>query len=1125
VETVRCPGCGEDNPAKFRLCGFCGTALAPPPETVLCPNCGEENPGRFRLCGYCGTSLAGADVAPGGSADAEPATGPAPGPVTLPAGAPATAAASPAAGPLPPQEVRKFVTLVFSDLKDSTALTASIDAEAMNEIKTRYFSTMAAEIERHGGKVEKNIGDAIMAVFGLVRAHEDDALRAVRAAVAMKETLAGLNEELLRFYGVTLTNRTGVNTGEIVANTDPLATQNLATGDAVNVAARLEQSAPANEILIGEVTHDLVRGHVEVEPLELQLKGKAEPVPAFRIVGLRTGPPAAIDAVAPFVGREFELDLLRGAFAQVETSSASRLVTVVGDAGVGKTRLVGDFLGGIVGRATVLRGRCLAYGEGITFWPLLEVVRAAAQIAEDDSAEVARSKIAGLLLPADPDRIGIVERVASAIGLGSTAFPVAELFWGARKLLESQATARPLVLVIDDIHSAEETFLDFLAHVVESVRDAPILVLCTARPELLDEHLDWTERTSSERIDLNPLGEAEVEALIDRMLGDAVLSVETRDKVIAAAEGNPLYVEQMVSMLRERGATDGEIVVPPTIHALLAARLDNLTREERAVMDPAAVIGLVFPGPAIEELVPDLLRTTVAGHLSDLDRKQFVHPLAGDGDDPAYRFHHILVRDAAYQGLLKRARATLHERFVEWAERVNRERGRETEFEEILGYHLEQAVRYRSELGPLDEQGRQVAKRAATKLASAGRRAFARGDLPAAASLLRRGTSMLGPDDPVRIRLATDLGEALYEAGELSDSATVLDEAWSDATRVGDAALTARARLTRLLLAILAEETGGGASQAGKETAGLLRTLEAAGDESGVALGWRVLSVLHATAGRYRDAAEAAQQVVAHATLAGDGRLASRAAAGYATIAMAGSITAADVSDTCRNLLDQVAGDRKAEATILGIVAVAEAMLERFDKARELHGRARTILGELGPSVTAASMSIEGARVAILGGELDAAERDLRADDAALAAIGEHYFRSTIVAILAHVLVTSGSLVEAERYATLASNLADADDTESQVLWRAARARLLAAQMQTTEAVALASEAIAIVDDTENIDLQGSVYVDLGVICRQAGLEAEARAAFAAALERYERKGNLAAARGVRELIREPAAI
>ena len=1093
METVRCPGCGEDNPAKFRLCGFCGTSLAPPPETVLCPNCGEENPGKFRLCGFCGTSLSDATPAAVSTAARPPV-------VARPAGVPAA--------PLPAQEVRKLVTLVFSDLKDSTALTASIDAEAMNEIKTRYFRSMALDIEHHGGKVEKNIGDAIMAVFGLVRAREDDALRAVRAAVAMQRTLAELNDELQRFYGVTLTNRTGVNTGEIVANIDPDATQNLATGDAVNVAARLEQNAPANEILIGEMTHELVRGHVNVEALELQLKGKSEPVTAYRIIGLRTGP--AVDAAedAPFVGREAELVTLRGAFATVESATTTRLVTIIGDAGVGKTRLVGDFLAGLAGTATVLRGRCLAYGDGITFWPLVEVVRAAAGIGEDDSADAASDRIASLLPPDDPDGARIVERVASAVGLGGPTFPVAELFWGARKLLESQARERPLVLVIDDIHSAEDTFLDLLAHVAEAARDSPILVVCTARPEFLDEHADWLARVGGTQVDLTPLGEQEVEALIERMLGDTQLPARTRDRVIAAAEGNPLYVEQMVSMLRERGV-DADVAVPPTIHALLAARLDNLTREERAVVEPASVIGLVFPGPAIEELVPELLRPRVPAHLSDLDRKQFVHPLAAGGEDPAFRFHHILVRDAAYQSLLKRARATLHERFVTWAERVNRERHRETEFEEILGYHLEQATRYRSELGPLDQPGREVAARAAAKLSSAGRRAFSRGDTPAACNLLRRAAALLMADDPARILLLTELADALMEEGGFDEAAAVLAEAAETADRLADARLIAHASLGLRTLD-LHVSTGGGIGDTLADAGRSIAAFEAANDEGGLARAWRLLMLVHGTAGAYDEAATAARRVVDYARAAGDDRLATRGAIGYAVSALRGPTPALEALRTCDQLAADVTGDRKAEAVIFLVLAQLNAMRGDFDKARGLYGQAWSMLQELGPSVTASSTSIESSRVEILAGDVAAAERDLRRDHATLSEMGEQYYLSTVTAFLAGVLETRGELAEAEALSNSAEALADDDDVLSQVAWRGARARVFALTGRSDEAERLATEAVRLAAETVDIALHGDALLDLGTVLRRTGRGDEAEAAWQAAASLYERKGDAA---------------
>ena len=326
MDSVRCPSCGEENPSRFRLCGFCGTSLAPP-ETVRCPGCGEENPGKFRLCGFCGTPLQGA----AGAAVAPPAPGGAvPENPVAPAfpWAPGAQAAPPAPAVLPAQEVRKPATFIFVDLKGSTALTERIDPEAMGEIKKRYFSAMAAQIERHGGTIEKYIGDAIMAVFGIPRAHEDDALRAVRAAFGMQRELTRLNEDFLAFYGVELANRTGVNTGEVVANTDPTANQQLATGDTVNVAARLEQAAPVNEILIGDTTYDLVRAQVDVEPVEpLELKGKAERVPAYRLIAVRDAPaegPEIAQHVA-LVGREPELDQLRAALRETVSRGGCRL--------------------------------------------------------------------------------------------------------------------------------------------------------------------------------------------------------------------------------------------------------------------------------------------------------------------------------------------------------------------------------------------------------------------------------------------------------------------------------------------------------------------------------------------------------------------------------------------------------------------------------------------------------------------------------------------------------------------------------------------------------------------------------------------------------------------------------
>ena len=1134
MDVVVCPGCGEENPGRFRLCGFCGTSLAPP-ETVRCGSCGEENPGRFRLCGFCGAPLHGG---------AAPSTAPAPpggpsGPSGPSAGPPSdgrteAAATAVADGPVGASEVRKPATFIFVDLKGSTALTERIDQEAMSEIKKRYFGVMAGEIERHGGTIEKYIGDAIMAVFGIPRAHEDDALRAVKAAYGMQQQLTRLNEEFLRFYGVELANRTGVNTGEVVANVDPSANQQLATGDTVNVAARLEQAAPANEILIGETTYSLVRGHVTVEPVEpLELKGKSERVPAYRLISLRQdgGGRAANAALAaaPLVGRQAEWALLEAAFADAVATSRTRIATVLGDPGVGKTRLVRDLTARHVDTARVLRGRCLPYGDGITFWPLAEVVREAADIDETDSPDAARAKLAALVSDAGDDAGPIVDRVTAAVGLSPTQFPVSELFWGARRFLETLAASRPVIMVVDDLHWAQPTFLDFLEHLLTVALTAPVFVLCTARHALVERHPDWGDRSGSTPIALGPLSAEEAAGLADLLLGGSDLDDRTRDRIVRAADGNPLFVEQMVSMLVDKGAlqrVDGrwvpvgdldDVAVPPTIQALLAARLDDLSREERAVVEPASVIGLVFFEPAIQAMVPNQVRIGVPAHLGTLDAKQFVARDAADPTEETYRFRHGLIRDATYGSLLKRTRATLHEQFVTWAEKVNRERGREQEFEEILGFHLEQSYRYRTELGPLDDAGRDLAARAVAKLGASGRRAFARGDLPAAINLLRRCSDLLPAEDPVAIDLRIELAEALSEAGEFSAGASVLDGVDSTAAAIDDPRLAARARLTRIGIELHAEEApAGGLAAALASAEAALAIFVTAADDVGAARATRVVGAIHATNGRYEEAADALERVVAHATKAGDRRLASSAAAGYATVALAGPTPVIEVQDRSLRLLEQVAGDRKAEATILSTIAVVDAMLGSFDVARSRHAAARTILSELGRSVMSASTSIEGARVEVLAGDLEGAERLLRADEAELAALGERYFRSTITGLLANVLEGRGLTDEAETYVQLTQELADEDDTNSQVLWRAARAKLLARQGRADEAIAVASAAAALADATADLDARGDVHADLGLVLARLGLADEARAHLDVAIGYYEAKGDLAAAAAVR---------
>jgi predicted ATPase/class 3 adenylate cyclase len=1054
----------------------------------ICAQCGTENPEVAKFCLACGSPLA-----------------PAP----------------------PPQEFRKVVTVVFSDLKGSTSMGERLDSESLREVMTRYFDAMRAELERHGGVVEKFIGDAVMAVFGLPRLHEDDALRAVRAAAGMQRALAELNRELEHRWGVTLANRTGVNTGEVVAG-DPTTGQRLVTGDTVNVAARLEQAAPAMEVLLGELTYRLVRDAVDVEPVEpLELKGKAERVPAFRLLSVaETGEGWARRRDAPMVGREAELALLLSTFEDTLAQRACRLVTVVADAGVGKSRLNDEFVQSVGRRAQVLRGRCLSYGDGITFWPLVEAVRQAAAIREDDPPDAARARLASLV--GDDE---VVARVSAAIGLGVEQFAIEELFWGARKLFEALARDRPLIVFFDDIHWAEPTFLDLVEHLVDSVQDAPVLLLCPARHELLEDRPDWAERPGAARVTLEPLTAADTEAIVENLLGRAGIDEGARARIVSAAEGNPLYVEQMLSMLIDgellrfedgRWTADSDLAdlaVPPSIQALLASRLDGLALEERAVVEPASVIGQVFPQPAVEELAPDAVRPRVPAYLDDLARKHFVRPDLSAIDEERFRFNHVLIREAAYNGLLKRARATLHERFVEWADRVNRERGREKEYEEILGYHLEQAYHYLDELGPLDDHGLELGLRAAERLTSAGHRAFGRGDMPAAANLYRRATALLPEDDRGRLELLPSLAEALLYTGDYGDAGAVLDEAVDGAVRLEAPSVGARAKLARLGVQLHTGETENWSAEVEGETERAISIFAPVDDHAGLAKAWQFRGYAHGIACQFGETAAAFSRALEHARLAGDAKQEARCATQYALALVHGPTPAREALTRCEEIVGQVASDRQAQATILSCFAYLEGMLGDIEPAREHYEHALALLDDLGLIGPAAAMTISTGGIERLAGDLEQAEREFRRGYDSLEQIGETYFRSTLACLLAGVLFDAGRYEEAEHYARVAAELATADDVETQASLRAVQAKLEARAARWDEAESLIDEAVSLLSRTDFTALQAKALIDRAEILGGRGRGAAARADLEEALRLAETKQTRPEADRARELL------
>lgn len=1020
------------------------------------------------------------------------------------------------------RDSRRTVSLVFALAKVHATTGEEPGPGVLRDVMSRYFDAMRLALEHHGGTVEKYIGDAVMAVFGLPVRHEDDALRAVRAAADMQAAMESLNDGFRAEFGVELEGHIGVNTGEVIATGDATSAQRLVTGDTVNTAARLEQAAGGGEIVLGELTYRLAREEIEVEPIPpLSLKGKAEPVPAYRLV--RVAHRSSTTSATPFVGRAAEMQRLRATLTTAVESGRAGLVSVVGDAGVGKSRLIREFAEQAAETSLVLHGRCLPYGNGITFWPLSEAVGGTARIEAEDSPAVAIGKIRALLLAApsrasSADIDAVVDRVAAAINLTTAQFPVTELLWGARRLLEILSRDRPLVFIIDDLHSAEATFLDLLDAVVESSTDARIVLLCSARREITERHPDWSEAHAADTITLSPLSDAEAGTVVEELLG--ALDESVRARIAAAAEGNPLYLEQIVSMLVETKAIERDgnrwvtragsehLAIPPTVQALVAARLDALGSDERQVIEPASVIGLSFPEEALGQLVEETVRSDLGVELSSLAVKELIRRV--QGGELVYRFGHGVIRDTAYGGLLKRVRAALHERFVVWAERVNRERGREQEFEEILGYHLEQAYRYRMELSVADEAARAVGERAAAKLSNAGRRAFARGDLPAAISLLGRAADVLPAEAPDRVEILIDRGEAQTAAGRFPDATATLGEAAAIATWLDDQRLSARVAVVRLVLQLYTSSGEGASSMAIDEAMGLIEALQPYGDDAALARAWRIIMGAQFTLGRLDEAAEAADRVVAHATRVGDQRLAARSAPAIAYLMVHGPTPVQDAIERTRGILATVAGDRKNEAIVRNALAQLLAMDQRFEEARASYRDAQAILRELGATLEADSTAIESARVELLAGDVAAAEGELRRDDAALAAIDERYFRSTIAAILANVLWLRGDAAGARTYSELAEAIADSDDLWSQLAWRTARARVLAYEGDAEGARRLAADAVALTDGTQEIELRAEALVALAEVRARLGDGDDAARALDEARALYRQKGDRA---------------
>ena len=1033
-----------------------------------CGHCGAKHPEGTRFCASCGAALA----------------------------APVEA----------PREARKLVTVLFADVAGSTNLAERLDPESVRRVMGRLFDELSAVIEHHGGTVEKFIGDAIMAVFGIPAVHEDDALRAVRAAVEMRRALEALNRELERDWGVRVAVCTGINTGEVVAG-DATAGQLLVTGDAVNVAARLQQAAGAGEVLIGRDTYVILQDAVQGEPIEpLQVKGKEEPVEAYRLAEVAIG--AALPARhldSPLVDRVRELEVLGEAFDRAVGDRACRLTNVIGAAGVGKSRLASEAVTTVGERATVLVGRCLPYGEGITYWPLVEAVKQAGGIADGDAAEAVHAKLTALIDGGEDAHL-VADRITQLLGIVESVATSEQTFWSVRKLLEAIARRRPVVLVLEDVHWAEPTLLDLVEYLGDWCRDAPLLVLCLARPDLLDERPTWARKGWASTVVLEPLADDDTEALIDNRLGALALDRDVRTRVREAAEGNPLFVEQMLAMIAEGGSAAGEGAVPPTIQSVLAARLDRLSSDERFVIEAASVMGRLFWWEALEELLPRGLAPLVSGLLMGLVRKEMVVPEREEtGREHGFRFRHGLIREAAYAAMPLASRAQLHERFADWLDR------RAGEFDEIVGYHLEQAYRLRTQLGTLDEASADLAVRAGGRLGGAGRRALARGDVPGALNLLGRAVSLLPETSGDRLHLLPVLAEAATETGDLARADGILRGVIVAAAAAGDRGLEALARIDREYVREYIDPTTR-AERVLETVERAVRVFEELEDHRGLAKAWTLRAQASWDRCKYAEMEALLERALVHAEQAGYRRGRSLILGGLVRAAHLGPMPVEKGLSRCAAIQTEARGDPALEAVTHAMIGALEAQAGAFDEARACCARSRAIAEEFGLRAWLAALPLYSGPIELLAGAPAAAERELRAGYDTLVEMGDLGRLSTEAAFLAQAVYVQGRYEEAESLTGVSEGAATPDDVFSQIAWRGVRSKALARRGEVEQAERLAREAVALAKGTDGLTLHGDALLDLAEVLRAAGRPDEAEAAVERALALYERKGNVVSA-------------
>ncbi|MFA9445333.1 adenylate/guanylate cyclase domain-containing protein [Egicoccus sp. AB-alg6-2] len=1037
-----------------------------------CGTCGEQNPAHARFCLGCGQPRHAGD-----------------------------------------DEARKVVTVLFADVVGSTDLGERHDPEAYRAVLNRYFERIQTIVSRHGGVVEKFIGDAVMAVFGLPTVHEDDALRAVRAAVEIRDEVEGMAAAAVPGR-VTLQWRLGVNTGEVLVG--GAGGRTLATGDAVNVAARLEQVAAPGEVLIGETTCGLVRHAVVVDVLEpLRVRGKAAPLRAYRVREVDAGAVAQARRFdLPFVGREAELELVAWTVRRTLQAGAPHLLTVYGAAGIGKTRLATTALEQAPVRT--LYGRCLPYGDGVTYWPLAEALASAAGITDADTQEEIHDKLATLAGGAVPSET--LSTAAAAVGLTDAVLSV-DPDDALADLLAACAGDAGLAIVIDDLHNAEPPLLDLLDRLARS-RSGPLLLLGIARPELLEHRPGWAGGTTGAlSLTLAPLEDRDVARLVDDRLDGPVdpLAVE---RLTAAAAGNPLFLEELVATLVEAGSLrrttdgswslaepEGQLALPASIHLLLASRIDRLDAEDRAFLGRAAVCGEAFSCDAVAALTAEAEHDDVVARAERLVDRELLRP-----GPEGYEFRHKFVRDAVYAGLPRRLRADLHERHAAALEA----RSPSPRVDEFVLLHLERALDERVRLEPTDVRIGLLATRHGQRAADAGCRALARGDMPAAVRLLGHAVDRLPPDDPRLAQLLTDRGRAFAEVGNFAAAEDELRRAIRTAELAGDR----HVRMHALLSAAWVRsnvDLDGWAAYATEVSDEAIAVFTAAADDRGLGRAWGLRAEVHFLRGRFADALQAMERAESHARAAGDEAEERENAVAAAFVLPLGPWPVEEALARCTSLLERYAGEPALEARVLQIVALLRAMSGEGDAARDALVGAQVRFAELGQRYWAAAATVLQGHVERLVGVPEAALDALRSGMALLEEMGDHA-QAAVVAATVAVCLPDPDDPEVVRLTEQARRNAAADDVEAQVRLRMAEARLARGARDHSAAVTSARDAVAIASTTDSPVLQGDASLLLSEILVDEGSPAAAARALDVAEDRYAEKGHAVGLRDVARL-------